>query len=181
MRVTLTELHRRDAGKPRCRNAHALPDALALAARPKVESDRPHGVTQSGYRGACAQTFLGGRIRCRASTHCRRRERERSSPRGRAELVRVIELDPARQWDRIQPTGRAARLGQYVGQHTGIQVTEETVRVYLHAHDYVCKRPTWTLRRKAEQKAVTLGNARLGRGSVSRYPRTCRTRTSPCA
>ena len=98
-----------------------------------------------------------------------------------AELVRVIELDPARQWDRIQPTGRAARLGQYGGQHTGIQVTEETVRVYLHAHDYVCKRPTWTLRRKAEQKAVTLGNARLGRGSVSRYPRTCRTRTSPCA
>jgi len=38
-------------------------------------------------------------------------------------------------------------------------VTEETVRVYLHAHDYVCKRPTWTLRRKAEQKADYVGNA----------------------
>src|SRR6266702_4678466 len=38
-------------------------------------------------------------------------------------------------------------------ERTGIQVTEETVRVYLHAHDYVCKRPTWQLRRKAETQA----------------------------
>jgi len=38
-------------------------------------------------------------------------------------------------------------------------VTEETVRVYLHAHDYVCKRSTWTLRRKAEEKADDVGNA----------------------
>jgi hypothetical protein len=67
--VTLTELHRRDAGKPRCRNAHALPDALTLAARPEVESDCPHGVTQSGYRGACIQPVLGGRIGCGASAH----------------------------------------------------------------------------------------------------------------
>ena len=35
------------------------------------------------------------------------------------------------------------------------RVTEETVRVYLHAHGYVCKRPTWTLRRKAETQAIT--------------------------
>jgi len=35
----------------------------------------------------------------------------------------------------------------------------ETVRVYLHAHGYVCKRPTWTLRRKAEEKADYVGNA----------------------
>ena len=46
-----------------------------------------------------------------------------------------------------------------VGQHTGILVTEETVRIYLHAHDYVCKRPTWTLRRQAEEKADYVGNA----------------------
>ncbi len=47
----------------------------------------------------------------------------------------------------------------YLGQQTGIQVTEETVRVYLHAHGYVCKRPTWTLRRKAEEKVDYVGNA----------------------
>jgi hypothetical protein len=56
-------------------------------------------------------------------------EREWSRPRGRAELVRVIELDPARQWDKTLPTGRAARLAQYLYQHTGIQVTEERVRM----------------------------------------------------
>jgi hypothetical protein len=27
-----------------------------------------------------------------------------------------------------------------------VTVTHETVRVYLHAHGYFCKRPTWTLR-----------------------------------
>ena len=51
------------------------------------------------------------------------------------------------------------RLAEYLYQQTGVQVTEETVRVYLHAHDYVCKRPTWTLRRKAEEKADYVGNA----------------------
>lgn len=63
------------------------------------------------------------------------------------------------EWDKTRPTGRAARLAQYLGQHTGIQVTEETVRLYLHAHDYGGLRPTWTLRHKAEQKADYAGNA----------------------
>ena len=36
-------------------------------------------------------------------------------------------------------------------------MTEETVRVYLHAHGYVCKRPTWTLRRKAEEQTDYVG------------------------
>ncbi len=75
-----------------------------------------------------------------------------------AELLRVIELDPhAVGQDTANWT--TERLAAYLGQHTGIQVTEETVRVYLHAHGYVCKRPTWTLRRKAEEKADYVGNA----------------------
>src|SRR5947209_14390323 len=84
-----------------------------------------------------------------------------------AELLRVIELDPH---DVGQDTANwtTERLADYLGQHTGIQVTEETVRVYLHAHDYVCKRSTWRLRRKAEEKADDVGNARLGRGALSR-------------
>ena len=85
-------------------------------------------------------------------------ERERSRPRGRAELLRVIELDP-HEVGQDMANWTTTRLAQYLGQHTGIQVTEETVRTYLHAHDYVCKRPTWTLRRKAEQKADYVGNA----------------------
>jgi transposase len=74
-----------------------------------------------------------------------------------AELLRVIELDPhAVGQDTANWT--TERLAEYLCQQTGIQVTEETVRVYLHAHDSVCKRPIWTLRRKAEEKADYVGN-----------------------
>src|SRR5258708_1516492 len=75
-----------------------------------------------------------------------------------AELVRVIELDP-HEVGEDTANWTTERLAGYLGKHTGVLVTEETVRVYLHAHDYVCKRPTWTLRRKAEEKADYVGNA----------------------
>src|SRR5260370_3228886 len=73
-----------------------------------------------------------------------------------AELLRIIELDPHEVG---QDTANCTTqvLAEYLGQHTGIHVTEETVRVYLHAHDYVCKRPTWTLRRKAGEQADYVG------------------------
>jgi transposase len=74
------------------------------------------------------------------------------------ELLRVIELDP-HEVGQDTANWTTERLAEYLGQQTGIQVTEETVRVYLHAHDYVCKRPTWTLRRKAEEQAHYVGNA----------------------
>lgn len=74
-----------------------------------------------------------------------------------AELLRVIELDP-HEVGQDTANWTTERLAAYLCQHTGIQVTEETVRVYLHAHDYVCKRPTWTLRRKAEAQANYVGN-----------------------
>ena len=75
-----------------------------------------------------------------------------------AELLRVIELDP-HEVGQEAANWTTERLAAYLGQQTGIHVTEETVRVYLHAHDYVCKRSTWTLRRKAEEKADYVGNA----------------------
>jgi len=74
------------------------------------------------------------------------------------ELLRVIELD-LHEVGQETASWTTERLAAYLGQQTGIQVTEETVRVYLHAHDYVCKRSTWTLRRKAEEKADDVGNA----------------------
>jgi transposase len=67
-----------------------------------------------------------------------------------AELLRVIEMDP-HEVGQDAANWTTERLVHYLGQQTGIVVTEETVRLYLHAHDYVCKRPTWTLRRTAEQ------------------------------
>src|SRR2546426_9557156 len=85
-------------------------------------------------------------------------ESERSRSPGKPRGSRVIELDP-HEVGQDTANWTTERLAGYVGQSTGIQVTEETVRVYLHAHGYVCKRPTWTLRRKAEQKADYVGNA----------------------
>jgi transposase len=89
----------------------------------------------------------------------------RRSPPGRerrvtaaweAELLRVIELDP-HEVGVSSANWSTELLAEYLGQHTGIQVTEETVRVYLHANGYVCKRPTWTLRRKAAEQAGYVG------------------------
>jgi transposase len=68
------------------------------------------------------------------------------------ELLRVIEVDP-HEVGQDTANWTTERLAEYLCEQTGIQVTEETVRVYLHAHDYVCKRPTWQLRRKAETQA----------------------------
>src|SRR5512135_188099 len=73
-----------------------------------------------------------------------------------AELLRVIELDP-HEVGVSSANWSTEVLAAYLGQHTGIHVTEETVRVYLHTHGYVCKRPTWTLRRKAEEQADDVG------------------------
>jgi hypothetical protein len=40
-----------------------------------------------------------------------------------------------------------------------ITVDRQTIRLYLHAHDYVCKRPTCTLKRKAAEQEGYVTNA----------------------
>jgi transposase len=72
------------------------------------------------------------------------------------ELLRVIELDP-HEIGVESANWTTELLAEYLGKQTAIRVTEETVRVYLHAHGYVCKRPTWTLRRKAGEQANYVG------------------------
>jgi transposase len=80
------------------------------------------------------------------------------TPAWKAELLRVIELDPhtvgvpSANWT----TGL---LATYLARTTQIAVTDETVRVALRAAGYVCKRPTWTLKRKAEEQPNYVGNA----------------------
>ena len=79
-------------------------------------------------------------------------------PAWEAELLRVIELDPHAV--RVQTANwTTGLLATYLAERTGIAVSDETVRQYLLAHDYVCKRPTWTLRRRAAEQAGYLGNA----------------------
>ena len=74
-----------------------------------------------------------------------------------AELHRVIDLDPhavgvpSANWT----TGL---LADYLAARTGHRTSLETVRLALHRADYVCKRPRWTLKRKAEEQPEWPGN-----------------------
>lgn len=51
------------------------------------------------------------------------------------ELLRVIELDP-HEVGVLSANWTTQLLADYLGKTTGITVTQETVRVYLHAHGY---------------------------------------------
>ena len=51
------------------------------------------------------------------------------------------------------------RLADYLAEQTGYRVGIETVRTRLHRADCVCKRPTWTLQRKAEEQPEWAKNA----------------------
>lgn len=74
------------------------------------------------------------------------------------ELLRVIELDP-HEVGQQTANWTTQLLANYLAEKTGIKVSLETVRTSLHALGYVCKRPTWTLKRKAEAQANYVGNA----------------------
>lgn len=80
------------------------------------------------------------------------------TPEWKAELLRVIDLDP-HTLGVASANWTTTLLADYLAQVTGIVVTEETVRLHLHANGYVCKRPTWTLKRKAEAQEGYVGNA----------------------
>ncbi len=74
------------------------------------------------------------------------------TPAWLAELERVIELDPHTVGvDSAVWTTRllANSLERVTGHRTGI----EAVRVHLHRLGYVCKRPTWSLKRKSTEQA----------------------------
>lgn len=51
-----------------------------------------------------------------------------------------------------RPTWTAPLLAQHLAEQTGIAVSEGTVRRGLASLDYVCRRPVWTVRHKAEEQ-----------------------------
>ena len=51
-----------------------------------------------------------------------------------------------------RPTWTAPLLASYLAEKTGTTVSERTVRRGLESLDYVCRRPTWTVRHKAEEQ-----------------------------
>jgi transposase len=74
-----------------------------------------------------------------------------------AELRRVIELPP-RDVGVDSATWTTGLLADYLAQATGHRFHLDTVRTHLHKAGYVCKRPTWTLKRKAEEQPGWEGN-----------------------
>jgi transposase len=158
MRVTLSELRRRYEESPDAETRTRY-QMLLLSLRGQTSSQIASTVLRSQDTVECVlKRYLAGGLDAVPRRTAPGRERTVTAARARRIVTR--DRDGSRmKWDRTRPTGRAERLAQYLGQHAGILVTEETVRLYLRAHDYECLRPTWTLRRKAEQKADYVGNA----------------------
>jgi transposase len=80
------------------------------------------------------------------------------TPAWEAELLRVIELDP-RTLGVESANWTTGLLADYLAERTGVRVGAERVRLALHAADYVCKRPTWTLERRASEQPDYVGKA----------------------
>jgi transposase len=80
------------------------------------------------------------------------------TPAWEAALLRVIELDP-RVVGVESANWTTGMLADYLAAQTGIAVSIETVRRALHAHGYVCKRPSWTLERRASAQPGYVGKA----------------------
>jgi transposase len=80
------------------------------------------------------------------------------TPAWLSELQRVIELDPHDVGvDSAVWTTRL--LAEYLERVTGHRAGIEAVRVHLHRLGYVCKRPTWSLKRKSTEQAGWVKNA----------------------
>lgn len=101
--------------------------------------------------------MLVGRTRCPTAHRRRPGYPNRIPVAWETELRRVIELPP-REVEVDSATWTTKLLADYLAQATGYRFHLETVRLHLHAADYVCKRPTWTLKRKAEEQPGWEGN-----------------------
>lgn len=80
------------------------------------------------------------------------------TPQWEAELWRVSDRDP-HPLDGPSAHWTTTLLAAYWARVTGITVSEETVRLRLHANGSVGKRSPWTLKRTAKAQAGSVGNA----------------------
>jgi len=154
--VTLTEFHQRYEDTPIVESRTRYQMVLLAQQEYKVPQIARMVLRSEDTVARVLKRFLAGGLDAVPRYSPPGRER-RVTAAWEAELLRVIELDP-HEVGRDTANWTTELLADYLGRHTGIQVTEETVRVYLHAHGYVCKRPIWTLRRKAEAQANYVGN-----------------------
>lgn len=80
------------------------------------------------------------------------------TPTWLAELQRVIDLDP-HTVEVPSAVWTTRLLSAYLHRVTGHTTGIETVRVHLHRLGYVCKRPTWSMKRKSTEQAGWVKNA----------------------
>src|ERR687886_1564046 len=79
------------------------------------------------------------------------------TPAWQAELQRVIDLDPHTVG--VDSAVWATRLlADYLAEATGHRTGIEAVRDHLHRAGYVCKRPTWSVKRKSTEQAGWVKN-----------------------
>jgi len=69
----------------------------------------------------------------------------------RAELERVAEADP-RGVGVPSAVWTTGLLSGYLAERTGHRAAADTVRAWLHRLGFVCKRPGWSLKRKATEQ-----------------------------
>jgi transposase len=91
------------------------------------------------------------------------------------------QLSP-RQFGIHRPTWTTAKLAGLVERTLGVRVTPECIRQHLHRLDFVCRRPTWTVKHLARaQPGYAQKKGRLHGCCATRRAgptSTCRTRRS---
>jgi transposase len=65
-------------------------------------------------------------------------------------LLRQWALLAPRQLGVQRPTWTTANLARLVERLLGVRVTDECIRQHLHRLDFVCRRPTWTVKHLAQ-------------------------------
>ena len=105
----------------------------------------------------------GGRTALRGRPRLRQARTRRTL--GWQKTLAVAMQQGARACGVERPTWTAPLLAQYLAQQTGIAVGERSVRRGLKSLGYVCRRPTWVLRQKAEAEPDYHPKARGSRRS----------------
>jgi len=108
-----------------------------------------HGSPDS-VRKTLALYRTGGRLALRRRTPQKARAAQRTLSWQKA-LAEAMAAGPE-ACGVPRPTWTAPLLAAYLAEKTGTVVSERTVRRGLESLDYVCRRPTWTVRHKAEEQ-----------------------------
>lgn len=66
-------------------------------------------------------------------------------------LRRWVQRSP-RNYGIDRPTWTTATLAKCLGRKRGIRVSEDCIRKHLHRVDAVCRRPTWTVKHRAQKE-----------------------------